>query len=76
MTQLIGRADPVVVERDQGNVPLALFVAAYIVRELDVRHIACGPASVLYQGHSLWHVLTAASLGASYRFLERASAAR
>jgi len=56
--------------------PLALFIAAYGVRELDVRHIACDPASVLYQGHALWHLLTAASLGASYRFLERASGAR
>ncbi len=52
-------------------VPLALFIAAFAARELDVRHIGCDPASVLYQGHSLWHLLTAASLGASYWFFER-----
>lgn len=57
-------------------VPLAIFLAAFSVRELDVRHIGCDPASVLYQGHTLWHLLTAASLGASYRFFERASATR
>lgn len=57
-------------------VPLALFVAAFGVRELDVRHIGCDPASVLYQGHALWHLLPAASLWASYRFFERTSAGR
>jgi len=57
-------------------VPLALFLIAFGVRELDVRHIGCNPASLLYQGHALWHLLTAGSLWASYRFLERASASR
>jgi hypothetical protein len=57
-------------------VPLALFLVAFGVRELDVRHIGCDPASVLYQGHTLWHLLTAASLGASYRFFERSSTTR
>lgn len=57
-------------------VPLTLFLAAFGARELDVRHIGCDPASLLYQGHALWHLLTAAALGASYRFFERSSSTR
>lgn len=57
-------------------VPLALFLVAFGVRELDVRHVGCDPSSVLYQGHAIWHLLTAASLWASYRFFEQVSVAR
>jgi hypothetical protein len=46
-------------------VPLGLFAAAFALRQLDVAHVACAPQSLL-QGHALWHLLTAASLGSAF----------
>jgi len=48
------------------------FAVAWALRELDVRKIGCDPASLLYQGHALWHLLTAASLLAAWRALDGA----
>jgi hypothetical protein len=55
--------------------PLALVAVAFALRQMDVAGIACAPESRLYQGHAAWHVLTAASLAASFLCFERASAA-
>ena len=51
--------------------PLALLVIAVALREADVRRVLCWPDSLFFQGHALWHVLCAASLGASWHFLAR-----
>jgi hypothetical protein len=56
--------------------PLALLVVATALREADVRRVLCWPDSVWFQGHALWHVLCAASLGASWRFLSTLPPAR
>lgn len=48
--------------------PALLIVAAYAIRELDVRKVGCAPDSFLYQGHAVWHCLCAATLYATYRF--------
>lgn len=53
-----------------GVAALLAFVAAWALRELDVRKIGCDPASVLYQGHALWHLLTAGSVLAAWRALD------
>ena len=50
--------------------PLGLLLLAALLREADVRRVLCWPDSPIFQGHALWHVLCAASLGASWRFLE------
>jgi len=50
--------------------PAVLFAAAFLVRQLDVDHIGCHPESFLYQGHALWHLLTAAALGASFFYFD------
>jgi len=50
-------------------VPLVLFVAAFVARQLDVAHVGCAPESIL-QGHATWHVLTAASLASAYFFFD------
>jgi hypothetical protein len=49
-------------------VPLALLAVATALREADVRRAVCWPDSLL-QGHALWHLLCAASLGTAFRFL-------
>lgn len=49
--------------------PLGLIAAGYVVRELDVRRVACDPESLL-QGHAIWHLLSAASLYAAWRFFD------
>jgi hypothetical protein len=49
--------------------PLGLLLAATLAREADVRRALCRPDSLLFQGHALWHVLCALSLGATWRFL-------
>jgi hypothetical protein len=49
---------------------LALIAIGYAVREVDVRHIWCDPASLI-QGHAAWHVLAAASLWTAWRFFDR-----
>ena len=49
--------------------PLGLIAAGYVVRELDVRRVACDPESLL-QGHAIWHLLSAASLHAAWRFFD------
>lgn len=49
--------------------PLGAIVIAYAVREVDVRRIVCDPAS-LFQGHALWHLLSAASLYLAFRFFD------
>jgi hypothetical protein len=53
-------------------VPAVLFAAAFLVRQLDVDRIGCQPESLLYQGHALWHLLTAASLGWAFFFFDAA----
>lgn len=50
-------------------VPAALVCAAVLFRQLDVAHVGCDPGG-LYQGHALWHALTAASLATSFFFFE------
>lgn len=52
--------------------PLALIAAGYLVRESDVRRLLCWPDSVVYQGHALWHLLSAASLHAGWLAFEAA----
>lgn len=49
--------------------PLALLVVAVLLREADVRRVLCWPESALFQGHAVWHLLCAASLGAAWQFL-------
>lgn len=56
--------------------PLALLVAATALREADVRRVLCWPDSLWFQGHALWHVLCATSLGAAWRFLSNLAPAR
>ncbi len=46
--------------------PLLLMGAAFLFRQIDVAHIGCWPDSRVFQGHAMWHLLTAASLGATY----------
>jgi hypothetical protein len=45
----------------------ALIIIALKIRTLDVQKIGCDPYS-LYQGHALWHFLTALSSFCSYAF--------
>lgn len=52
--------------------PAILMAVAFLFRQLDVAGIGCLPESRLYQGHALWHLLTAASLGAGFFFFEHA----
>lgn len=53
-----------------GLVAVAMLFVAIWIRELDVAKVGCDPASV-YQGHALWHVLTAASAYLTYQYLRR-----
>ena len=46
---------------------LILMVIAVKIRTLDVQKVSCNPYS-WYQGHSLWHLLTAMSSFCSYSF--------
>lgn len=48
-------------------VSLVLIVAAIKIRTLDVQKVGCDPHS-FFQGHALWHVLTALSSFCSYAF--------
>ena len=48
-------------------VSLVLIVAAIKIRTLDVQKVGCNPQS-FFQGHALWHVLTALSSFCSYAF--------
>jgi hypothetical protein len=57
-----------------GLAAAALMAIAYVVRELDVRKVGCDPASLVYQGHALWHLLTAVSLLAAWRAFDDAPA--
>ena len=54
--------------------PLLLMGAAFALRQIDVAHIGCLPDSRFYQGHALWHLLTAASLGLAYFCFDAARA--
>ncbi len=56
--------------------PLGLLLIAVALREADVRRVLCWPDSLWFQGHAVWHVLCAASLGASWHFLSRLTPAR
>jgi uncharacterized membrane protein YhaH (DUF805 family) len=58
-----------------GWIPLALIALAYVVRESDVRRWLCWPDSVFYQGHAVWHLLSAASLHAAWLGFEPARSA-
>jgi hypothetical protein len=51
--------------------PGLLLAVALLARQLDVAGIACDPESRVWQGHALWHVLTAASLGCAFSYLDR-----
>jgi hypothetical protein len=51
-------------------VALALISAAALFSALDVTRLWCDPANHWVQGHALWHLLSAASLVALYRFYE------
>lgn len=46
--------------------PVGLFAAAVLLRQLDVSGSLCSPESRVFQGHALWHVLAAIALGASF----------
>jgi hypothetical protein len=46
---------------------LVLMVIAVKIRTLDVQKVGCDPYS-LYQGHAVWHLLTAISSFCSYAF--------
>lgn len=46
---------------------LILIVVAVKIRTMDVQKMGCNPYS-LYQGHSVWHLLTAMSSFCSYAF--------
>ena len=50
---------------------LALITAAAVCSALDVTRVWCDPENHWLQGHAAWHVLSAASLFALYRFYER-----
>ena len=56
-------------ERSIGLVIISfvLIVAAIRIRTLDVQKVGCDPRS-FFQGHALWHVLTALSSFCSYAF--------
>ncbi len=56
--------------------PLGLLLVAVALREADVRRVLCWPDSLFFQGHAIWHVLCAASLGASWHFVARLAPAR
>lgn len=56
--------------------PLGLLLIAVALREADVRRVLCWPDSPWFQGHAVWHVLCAASLGASWQFLARLTPSR
>jgi len=56
--------------------PTAVFLAGFAIREVDVRHVACDPASVLWQGHAVWHCTSALFLWGSFVGLERVAGAR
>lgn len=47
---------------------LALIVAAAAFSASDVTRSVCDPHDHFYQGHAVWHVLSAASLGAMFLF--------
>ena len=58
--------------KEKFNVQLAilsllLMIAAFALRTIDVKKIACNPTS-LYQGHALWHVFTSMSAFLLYWF--------
>lgn len=53
-------------------VPFILVLVATGFRQLDVAGVLCSPASRVYQGHALWHVLCAASLGTAFFAFGRA----
>ena len=47
---------------------LGLLAAASVCSVLDVSRTACNPQNHVLQGHAAWHVLSALSMMASYRF--------
>jgi hypothetical protein len=47
---------------------LALLAIGFLLQRLDVHRTLCWPESRIFQGHALWHVLTATALWLSYRF--------
>ena len=49
---------------------LALLAAAALCSALDVTRLACDPTDHILQGHAAWHVLSALSLLAFFRFYE------
>lgn len=50
---------------------LALLLAAAVASAADVTRTFCNPTNHFVQGHSIWHVLSAASLYAMFRFYAR-----
>ncbi len=55
-----------------GAWPLLLGGAAVALRTLDVSRALCWPDSAVFQGHALWHVLTAAALGVGFALFDDA----
>eukprot|EP01104_Vermistella_antarctica_P019026 TRINITY_DN7267_c0_g1_i1.p1 TRINITY_DN7267_c0_g1~~TRINITY_DN7267_c0_g1_i1.p1 ORF type:complete len:328 (+),score=48.21 TRINITY_DN7267_c0_g1_i1:122-1105(+) len=47
---------------------LITFLVAFVAWELDLNLIWCNPTSLI-QGHAVWHILTAVSMGLIYLFL-------
>jgi Ceramidase len=50
----------------RGALGLLFIAVAYGIRALDVNKVGCDPAGLLYQGHALWHLLSAATLWATW----------
>ncbi|TPV92779.1 MAG: hypothetical protein B7733_23940 [Myxococcales bacterium FL481] len=60
-----------------GPLALATLVAGLVARELDASAVLCVPDSAVFQGHAVWHLLTAVASYCAYRYFEgvnRASA--
>lgn len=55
---------------------LLLLIGAAVCSALDAARIWCDPHDHLVQGHALWHVLSAISLGLLARFYERLDESR
>lgn len=68
VSELLVARSPLRVRRSWLWVSLALYAPAFAVWWLSLSgHSLCEPAS-LFQGHALWHVITALSPGALYLY--------
>jgi hypothetical protein len=64
------RAGPSSADYRAFNIALVLLAAAAAFSLADVTRAFCDPTDHWLQGHAIWHVLTAASLYAMFRFYE------